>query len=29
MKFYITSYRYYKNIIVLVWPGAAHAPMAL
>ena len=22
-------YKYYKNIVVLVWPGAAHAPIAV
>jgi len=21
-------YKYYKNIVVLVWPGAAHTPIA-
>jgi len=22
-------YKYYKNTVVLVWPGAAHAPIAV
>ena len=26
---YRTYYKYLKNIVVLVWPGAAHSPIAV
>jgi len=26
---YMVRYKYYKNIVVLVWPGAAHMPIAV
>jgi len=26
---FMVRYKYYKNIVVLVWPGAAHAPIAV
>jgi len=25
----MVRYKYYKNIVVLVWPAAAHAPIAV